>query len=184
MIRYEVLTKEHKDVEEVRKFYDYSFPDDERMPYDRLLSMVDTNHRMYVWYDEDKLIGMTFSFVYDHLAYLSYICIRREEQDHGYGSKILQVLEDVHPRIVADIERIKTEQDEEQIRRKQFYMRNHFHETGVFYYIYNVDYELLSTGKSVTGKEWNDLIHAFWGKFADTAVISEKPLMLKEEKAV
>ena len=173
MIRFEALTKAHKDVEIVREIYDYSFPDDERMPFDRLLSMVDINHRMYVWYDEDKLIGMTFSFVYDHLAYLSYICIRREEQDHGYGSKILQVLEDVHPRIVVDIERIKTEQDEEQIRRKQFYMRNHFHETGVFYYIYNVDYELLSTGESVTGREWNDLIHAFWGKFADTARIYE-----------
>ena len=56
----------------VREFYDYSFPDDERMPYDRLLSMVDDNHVMYAWYDEDKLIGMTFTFVFDHLAYLSY----------------------------------------------------------------------------------------------------------------
>ena len=173
MIRYELLTKEHQDVEVVREFYDYSFPDDERMPYDRLLSMVDTNHVMYAWYDEDKLIGMTFTFVYDNLAYLSYICIRKEEQDHGYGSMILNALENVYPRIVVDIEKIETEQDEEQVRRKQFYQKNKFHETGVFYFIYNVDYELLSTGESVTGKEWDDLIHAFWGKFADTAVITE-----------
>ena len=85
---------------------------------------------------------------------------------------ILTALENVYPRIVVDIEKIKTEQDDEQIRRKQFYLRNQFHETGVFYFIYNVDYELLSTGESVTGQEWNDLIHAFWGKFADTAVIT------------
>lgn len=174
MMRYETLTKEHKDIEAVREIYDYSFPDDERMPFDRLLSMADANHVLYAWYDDDTLVGMTFTFVYDHLAYLSYICIKMDEQDHGYGSKILHALEDVHPRIVVDIEKIKTEQDEEQKRRKQFYMRNHFHETGVFYYIYNVDYELLSKGESVTGKEWNDLIHAFWGKFADTAVITEE----------
>ena len=174
MIRYEVLTKEHKDVEEVRKFYDYSFPDDERMPYDRLLSMVDDNHVMYAWYDEEKLVGMTFTFVFDQLAYLSYICIQKEEQNHGYGSKILNAIENMYSRIVVDIEQIKTEQAEEQIRRKQFYLRNSFHETGVFYFIYNVDYELLSTGESVTGDEWNALIHAFWGKFADTAVITEK----------
>ena len=173
MIRYEVLTKKHKDVEVVREVYDYSFPDDERMPYDRLLNMVDDTHVMYSWYDEDKLIGMTFTFVYDSLAYLSYICIRREEQDHGYGSKILKALEEVYPRIVVDIEKIKTEEDEEQIRRKQFYLRNSFHETGVFYFIYNVDYELLSTGESVTGEEWNALIHGFWGKFADMARIYE-----------
>lgn len=173
-MRYEALTKEHKDIEAVRQIYDYSFPDDERMPFDRLLSMADANHVLYAWYDDNTLVGMTFTFVYDHLAYLSYICIKMDEQDHGYGSKILQALENVYSRIVVDIEKIKTEQDEEQKRRKQFYMRNHFHETGVFYYIYNVDYELLSTKESVTGKEWNDLIHAFWGKFADTAVITEK----------
>ena len=173
MIRYETLTKEHRDVEAVREFYNYSFPDDERMPYDSLLNMEDENHVMYAWYDEDKLIGMTFTFAYGSLAYLSYICIRREEQDYGYGSKILTALENVYPRIVVDIEKIKTEQDDKQIRRKQFYLKNQFHETGVFYFIYNVDYELLSTGKSVTGKEWNDLIHAFWGKFADTAVITD-----------
>ena len=102
MIRYEVLTKEHKDVEEVRKFYDYSFPDDERMPYDRLLSMVDDNHVMYAWYDEEKLVGMTFTFVFDQLAYLSYICIQKEEQNHGYGSKILNAIENMYSRIVVD----------------------------------------------------------------------------------
>lgn len=174
MLTYEDVLPGQKDLEEVRKLYNASFPEDERMDFEKLEGMQDSMHRMLAWYDGDEVIGMTFTFQSVGLTYLSYLCVQPFCRDRGYGSKILSELEKMYARIVIDIERIFTEKDTEQIRRRKFYLRAGFHATGVFYHIYHVDYELLCTGRTVTKDDWNQLIHAFWGSFADTAVITEE----------
>ena len=59
-------------------------------------------------------------------------------------------------------------------RRKQFYLRNGFVESGVFYHIFNVDYELLCCNGPVSQNDWHSLIRKHWGRFADTAVYRKK----------
>lgn len=171
MLKYEDALPGQRDLAAVRTLYESAFPEDERMAFDRLTGMQDALHRMLVWYDGETLAGITFTFQHEGLTYLSYLAVDGRLRGKGYGSQILQVLKRMYPRIVIDIERIRKETDTEQIRRKRFYERAGFRETGVFYYIWYVDYELLCTGRTVTAEEWDRLIHAFWGTFADTAVI-------------
>ena len=129
---------------------------------------------MMAWYDGDELVGMTFVFLYEAVAYLSYFCIVRSGRGKGYGTNVLMQMKAMYPRIVVDIEKVENSSEEGRVRRKNFYLEHDFQETGVFYYIYHVDYELLCAGQSITAEEWDDLIHAFWGAFADTARIYQK----------
>lgn len=166
------IDKNYKDIKEIRRLYNSSFPDDERIPFKRLINNLDTDRVMYAYYD-DQLIGMSFLFLYNDLAYLSYICVEEDLRDKGYGSKILNKVKDDFKdyRIVLDIEEVvkNSENYEERKRRKDFYLKNGFESANIFYHIYHVDYEILHHGKDVNRDDWHSIIKKHWGKFADTA---------------
>lgn len=174
MLKHEFVTSEHRDLASVRALYESSFPKDEKMDFDRLIEMEDASHHMMAWYDEDCLVGMTFVFLYEAVAYLAYFCIIESGRGRGYGTVVLDQMKSMYPRVVVDIEKVEEPNAIVKKRRKDFYLYHDFHETGIFYYIYHVDYELLCVGSSVTEEEWDSLIHAFWGGFADTAKIYTK----------
>ena len=85
------------------------------------------------------------------------MCIR----DRGIGSYILNDLAKQYDskKIIVDIEKIKdTSNKEQRIKRKQFYLKNDFKETDVFYTWQGEDYVILSRNGIVQKKEfWN-----FW----------------------
>lgn len=165
------IDKNYKDIKEIRRLYNSSFPNDERIPFKRLINNLDTDRVMYAYYD-DQLIGMSFLFLYNDLAYLSYICVEEDLRDKGYGSKILNKVKDDFKdyRIVLDIEEVvkNSENYEERKRRKDFYLKNGFESANIFYHIYHVDYEILHYGKDVNRDDWHSIIKKHWGKFADT----------------
>ena len=167
-----------KEIREIERLYNASFPDDERIPFERLLATCSADRVMHVYYDGDALVGMTFLFFNDDLIYLSYIAVEETLRDRGYGSQILDLIRENYPeyRIVLDIEEVKPESDnyQERKRRKDFYLRNRYSETGIYYYIYGVDYELLACNGTASRKEWHELIRKHWGKFADTAIYKAK----------
>lgn len=165
-------------LKEIERLYDVSFPDDERIPFEKLMSTRSADRIMHAYYDSDTLVGMTFLFFDGDLIYLSYIAVEEKLRDRGYGSKILAMIREMYAdyRIVLDIEEVIKDSSNysERKRRKDFYLRNGYSETGIYYYIYGVDYELLSCNGMVTRKEWHNLIRKHWGKFADTAVYKTK----------
>ena len=167
------VDRRYKDKRKIRRLYDGSFPDDERIPFDILISTLSDDRIMYAVYEEERLVGMYFLFLKDDIVYLSYICVDEAERGRGYGSLILKQIaeENEGKRIVVDIEEVKDDEFfEETDRRRDFYLNNGYERTGVYYHIYGVDYELLSYGGIVSRDEWHSVIRKHWGKRADTAV--------------
>ncbi|MBQ1478019.1 MAG: GNAT family N-acetyltransferase [Erysipelotrichaceae bacterium] len=168
------VSKASPDLKEMRRLYNASFPDDERIAFRRLLKELSPERKMYAYYEGEELVGLSYLFFHEDLVYLSYICIEESLRDKGYGSEVLQIiLEDLKDhRIALDIEEVKegTENEEERKRRKAFYLRNGFVSSGVFYRIYHVDYEILCAHGEVKKEDWHALIRKHWGSFADTAV--------------
>lgn len=129
---------------------------------------------MYVYTVEEKLVGMSFLFLYQDMAYLSYICVDPAFRHLGYGSEILKSISENYKnyRIALDIEEVRegSKNDQERISRKNFYLHNGYHSAGIFYYIYHVDYEILVTHGDITKEEWHSIIRCHWGPFADNAI--------------
>ena len=95
------------------------------------------------------------------MAHILYLAVKKEYRDQGIGSYILNDLAKQYDskKIIVDIEKIKdTSNKEQRIKRKQFYLKNDFKETDVFYTWQGEDYVILSRNGIVQKKEfWN-----FW----------------------
>lgn len=174
MLRSETVTKKTRNLKEIKRLYNTSFPDNERIPWFVLFRQLDEAKVMKAWYDDTLLIGLTYVFLHKNIAYLGYLAVEENLRDRGYGSLILKLLQEELKdyKIVIDIEVVTPEADnyEERRKRKDFYLRSNFVSTGTGYYFYHVDYELLSYGGIVTADEYRDLIIAHWGHRAEKAV--------------
>ena len=168
------INSKSADIRKIRKLYNTSFPDDERIPFSHLLRTVGSERIMHAYYDNSVLTGLTVVFLMDDIVYLSYICISEEMRNRGYGTEILQAVKNEYPgcRMVVDIEELKRESSnyEERLRRREFYLRNGFVSCSVFYHFYYVDYELLSCNGTVSQQEWAALVRKHWGRYAETAI--------------
>lgn len=168
-----------QDLHEIRRLYDASFPDDERIPFQRLLKSMDEKRIMDAYYEDDRLVGLSFLFLFNDLVYLSYICVEEDLRDRGYGTAILKHIQNAYAayRIVLDIEEVSEKYDnyEERQKRRDFYIRNGFTSAKVYYHIYNVDYELLQYNGTVTKEDWHALILKHWGPFAKSAIYRDSP---------
>ena len=173
-----LVTTVCKDIKELRRLYDASFPDDERIPFDRVLSSLSQDRVMKAYYDENDLVGLTVVFLCDDLAYLSYICVEENIRHKGYGSQIIEYIKEEYKdyRIVLDIEEIIKDSDNyiERVKRKEFYLNNGFKESGVFYYFYHVNYELLVWNGEIFKEDWQKIIEKHWGKIAKKAIYKTK----------
>ncbi|MBR3349097.1 MAG: GNAT family N-acetyltransferase [Solobacterium sp.] len=169
-----LFSKNMKCRKEVRRLYDASFPDDERIPWPVLTAGLNEHRRMYVHFDEGTFIGLSYVFLSRDIAYLGYLAVEEHLRLRGYGSQILQALRSELSdfRFVIDIEVVTKEAGNyaERKKRREFYLRNGFVSTGAGYYFYHVDYELLCAGAMVTADEFRDLIIEHWGHRARHAV--------------
>ena len=71
------IDRNYKDLKEIKRLYNHSFPSDERIEFGRLVRMLNENRKMYVYLEEEKIVGFTYFFVYEDIAYMGYICGRR-----------------------------------------------------------------------------------------------------------
>lgn len=167
------IDKNYKDLKEIERLYNDSFPKNERIDFGRLIRMIGDDRAMYAYLEDGKIIGMAYFFIFGDIAYLGYICVEEELRNRGYGTAILDKIKEEYRgyRIGIDIEEVKENSDnfEERQRRKDFYSRNGFVSTGIFYNFFFVDYEILSCGGLISKTEWQQLVEKHWGNVAKTA---------------
>ena len=177
MLRIERVSEKTEALNEIHRLYDASFPDDERIPWKRIFAMLGETRRMYAYYDGEVFVGLSYTFIHRNIAYLGYLAVEEDLRNRGYGSAILKcILKELSEyKVVIDIETVTEEADnyEERLKRKNFYLHNGFTSTGVGYFFYHVDYELLSANGKVSAEEYRDLILEHWGPIAAGAVFKE-----------
>ena len=96
-----------------QKLYERSFPASEQIPWPVLASKRSDSLPMIVFYDDSLFIGFAFTFLYRDMAYLEYLTVDERLREQGYGSSMLQMLEEILAgrRIIADIEMLNEAAD-------------------------------------------------------------------------
>lgn len=156
-----VIRKDAEGIDEVKALYEASFPEDEQIPWD-ILVRDDPAHVMRAYYVDQKLIGLSYVCEFRDMAYIGYLAIVKDEQNHSYGTTILKQIETEYQnrRIVGEIEEVGDDPTGIRNRRREFYLKRGYHSAGLHYRIFGVDYEILTSKGTVTKEEWTAFAEA------------------------
>lgn len=141
-----------QDQSQIKEIYETSFSKSEKFPFWVLKQCAKENNvrlDSIIDHNTDKIIGMSFLISYDDIAYLMYVAIDKKYRNKGFGSLVLRdlILRQADTSILLCIEKPSTEKEDIKARRKGFYLRNGFYETGCFIEDTGVEYEFLSSSK-------------------------------------
>lgn len=159
------LNTNSKDIEYFEQINEEAFPVSERTSFDEIFALAsDTNTDVIGIYDDKKPIGFAVVVKNQECGYIFYLAIDSHARSKGYGSAALQKLREFYSelQLILDFEEIdeNAENIAQRIRRKKFYLRNGFHETGNYTKMLpDIRFEVVCTDGELRKEAFVDLIH-------------------------
>lgn len=131
-----------------------AFPPEEYLAPVELVGMAQSD-RFDFWAltDQDTFVGFMAVVTYRTMAYLFFLAIDPACRGKGYGSFALETLRKHYPGLtqVVDFEMPDAHASNaaQRERRRAFYLRNGYRETGMFLSYLGVDYEVFCTDETL-----------------------------------
>lgn len=124
-----------------------AFPPEEYLAPSELVKMSEAGGLdFWALSDEDGFVGFMAVQLYDGLAYLFFLAIDGARRSKGYGGCALETLRALYPGFqqVVDFEMPDESAPNraQRERRREFYLRHGYRETGLFLSYLGVDYEV------------------------------------------
>lgn len=164
MLTIQNTLRSERDLKPMKLLYERAFPENERRPFDDMMSSLNHRLEMCAFYDGYLFCGFAFLLNCGDISHIIYLAIMEEMRGRGLGSRALAQMckAKAGKRVIVDIERDITSSPNlaQRIKRKQFYLHNGFKETPVRYEWRGEQYEILSCGGILSEND-------FWG-FWDT----------------
>lgn len=125
-----------------------AFPPGEYLAPEILAKMAEEDHFDFLALTENEtFVGFMVVQTHKRLAYLFFLAIDPHFRSQGYGSRAIETLKGLYPekKQVVDFEMIDetSANNQQRIKRKEFYLRNGYKETGLFLSYLGVDYEVM-----------------------------------------
>ena len=124
-----------------------AFPPEEYMESARLVEMEEgEDFDFLAMKDGEMFVGFMAVMLYEELAYLFFLAIDSSCRSKGYGSCAIKALKGEYPdkKHVVDFEMLDASADNrlQREKRRVFYLRNGYRETGFFLSYLGVNYEV------------------------------------------
>jgi GNAT superfamily N-acetyltransferase len=169
-IKFNELKKHSVDYNRVKTLYKKAIPVYERAPFWFLLSRSKSKNIMFYSINDDDLwIGFVYFIFNNNLLIIQFFAIDDGIRSKGYGGQVLTKIKSMYPEysIVLGIEKPEdeAENNEQRIKRKIFYNKNGFHESGYYGKQNKVTMELLLYGNEFNLEKLYGLLRIFFGKY-------------------
>lgn len=170
-IKTKQITSINADDEQLKMLYQTSFPENEQIPWNDLVRLIDEMHLDFTtYYEEDTLVGFTIVFPHKQFNWFWYFAVKPELRGQGKGQKILTALIEKYKgkTCVLDMEspKQKCDNSEQRKRRHSFYLRNGFRDTNLYRKYDNLEMTIMITGNATfTMKDWDNIVaelRKFW----------------------
>ena len=110
----------------------------------------------------ERFVGFMVVQTYKNMAYLFFLAIESSCRSKGYGSYAIEALKETYPekKQVVDFEMLDEKADnyEQRKKRRNFYLRNGYKETGLFLSYLGVDYEVFCMDNEFDEEEFKELM--------------------------
>jgi len=151
--------------------YRESFPHKERDSIHKFLLHDGDEGIIYVFYDENMIVGFAALITYKNLTHILYFAIDKNLQGKGYGHACLELIKGIHPNniIIADIEKDEVDcpNHEARERRELFYLHDAFIETNIEYTFNGVDFIIMSANGMLDKHTFIE----FWDHFKNKDIL-------------
>lgn len=140
-----------------------AFPPKEYLAPSKLVEMAKSgNFDFWALSDKDIFVGFMVIQTYKDLAYLFFLAIDSSCRSKGYGSSAIETMKATYPdkKHVVDFEMLDDTSDnnEQRKKRREFYLRNGYKETGLFLSYLGVDYEVFCMDAEFDEEEFKDMM--------------------------
>lgn len=161
----EHIKKGHRFWNEIESLAKEAFPPEEYLAPEQLARMAQAdNFDFLALTEKDTFVGFMVVQTYKSLAYLFFLAIDASCRSKGYGSGAIETLKALYPdkKQVVDFERIDETAPNncQRKKRKAFYLRNGYRETGLFLSYFGVDYEVMCMDSAFDAEEYKELMKA------------------------
>lgn len=172
-INFRKLSAESDDVRVFSRINDEAFPPSERMSMEEILDFASTTNTDALGvYDGAQPVGFIVILKNDRCGYVYFYAIDSRLRSKGYGSAALKKLNDEYKsiQITLDFEVLDENADNyaQRLRRRRFYLRNGFHETGRYTMLGDERFEVVCNGGELDAeglKALLEILHAHRPEF-------------------
>ena len=150
----------------VNDIYFDSFPKNERMPFLMMVAMSKLwNTEFLGFYDGDTLCGFVYLAHNSKIVFVMFFAVDKTLRSKGYGSAILQDIQNKYPdkKIIISIEPCDNDAPDMELRtrRKDFYMRNGYHETGYMMKLNGIVQEIIISKGEFDKKQFRTFLAVY-----------------------
>lgn len=134
---------------EIKAIYFRAFKKEERMPFPMMILMSYLwNTEFLAFYDGDRLCGYIYLATIFRQTFIMFIGVNEEYRQMGYGSKILEIVKNKYKKnritvSILPLDNPEVIDYEERVKRKNFYKKNGFEDTGYYMRITGIKEEIL-----------------------------------------
>lgn len=157
------LIKNIKYLNESKELIDEAFEKEVQFDFEYIVSLLkDDSFKIYLYFYKDKLIGLTHEIIYNNLAYLNYLCVKKEFQNIGIGSYILNDFKKRNSKYSIFLcAESNFNNDFIKEKRLNFYYKNGFKNSSLYYFENKIPFDILYYKNFITKKEIVDLYNFF-----------------------
>lgn len=140
-----------------------AFPPSERMSMAEIFDFAAaTDTQVLGIYDDERPVGFLVLMKNEVCGYIYFLAIDSGMRSRGYGSAALGKLSEMYPhlQIVLDFEEVtpNAENAPQRMRRREFYLRSGFHETGHYTMLRGERFEVVCSGGALQEEAFRKLI--------------------------
>lgn len=151
---------------DVKNIYFDSFSKKERMPFLMMVAMSKLwNTEFLGFYDCDTLCGFAYLAHNGKIVFVMFLAVDKTLRSKGYGSAILQDIQNKYPekKIIVSIEPCDKDVPdiELRLRRKDFYIRNGYKETGYMMRLNGIVQEIIISNGKFDKKQFRAFFAAY-----------------------
>ena len=144
-----------KDITDIRRLYELSFPERERISLNHLLH---DPSETFVIEEKDQFLGFVSMLCVNDLCHITYFAIEPAQRGRGYGTAVLKLLETQKEgsRIFVDVEKpaLSLSDNARRVRRIAFYEAAGYVSCDIHYLWSSEEYTILSWPGPLTKKEF------------------------------
>lgn len=156
------ISPHSNDIPKIKKLYIEAFPENERFNFNMMIKNENRHYETFGFYHDEVFCGFAILLNSGDISHILYLATEPKLRGKGFGAKALGSLHRIKKgmRIIVDIERETPDCSENEIRRrrKNFYLRNGYHETEVRYRWQDESYEILVSGGELSKEDFG----GFW----------------------